>query len=57
MTDRYPTMLDDETPVCLKCKQCADRHIDDEQPPTVCLKLGCFIVSDNQCSGIYYESK
>lgn len=57
MTDRYPTMLDDETPVCLKCKHCADRHIDDEQPPTVCLKLGCFIVSDNQCSGIYYESK
>lgn len=57
MNKRYPTMFDEETAKCCSCKNCANRNIEDEQPPNVCLKLGCFIVSDNQCGGMYYIAK
>ena len=57
MNKRYPTMFDEETAKCCSCKNCANRNIENEQPPNVCLKLGCFIVSDNQCGGMYYIAK
>lgn len=57
MSKPKPTMIDDETPTCEACARCAPRYIDDDQPPNVSLKMGCFIICDNQCGGIHFVAK
>lgn len=54
---KYPTMFDESLLGCCACKNCVARNIDDGQPPSVCLKLGCFIITDNQCGGLYFKEK